>query len=151
MHQVRAITPAARHQLASAIPPGGPLDRDQLGVAMTTLGEAKVKLAGTIVEHDFRLLVALRREMLTSARLLRTIATSGGLFPAEYRSGANDAMRAARTLGRVSVELERFARMSGGYHGIGWPQMERRALALLQRAKLDMDRAYAAAYTGTHY
>lgn len=150
MHQVRAISPAHRSQRVGAIPPGGPLDRDQLGAAMTTLGDAKVKLAGTISEVDFRLLVSLRRDLVESARLLRIVAKSG-LFPSEYRSGANDAMGAARALGRAHVELERFARMSGGYYGIGWPQLERRVLAMLQRAKVDMDQAYAAAYTGTHY
>ncbi len=151
MTHIRSTTTIVHAPRAAAVPPGGPLDRDQLGAAMTTLGGAKVKLAGTIVEHDFRLLRELRRDMFAAAQLLRLVATSGGLFPAEYRAGAADAARAARTLGRVHVELERFARISGGYYGIGWPQMERRALAMLERAKAAMNRAYEAAYTGTHY
>ncbi|MCW2920887.1 MAG: hypothetical protein JWL76_761 [Thermoleophilia bacterium] len=151
MTHVRMTTTIGCAPRATVEPVSGPTDRDDLGTAMGTLGRARIKLAGTISELDFRLLLELRRDMVTSARLLRTVAKTGGMFPNEYRAGANDALRAARTIGRANVEYDRFTRLSGGPYGIGWPQFERRMVAMLTRARADMDRAYAAAYTGTHY
>ena len=151
MTHVRGTTTIACTPRATAAPAGGTTDRDDLGRAMGLLGDLRVKLSGTIAEQDFRLLMELRRDLIRSARLLRSVARTGGMFPFEYRSGANDALRAARTIGRANVELTRFLNVSGGPYGIGWPQLERRLVAMLQRAKFDMDQAYIAAYTGTHY
>jgi hypothetical protein len=136
-----------------ATPIGTP-ERDDLGTAMTTLREARIKLAGSITERDFDLMVELRRDLLRAVRLLRNAAKTGGpsgLFGKEYLAGSNDALRAARAIGRAWVALSRFAEQSGGYNGFGWPAIEAQTVAALERAKVATAKAEAAAYTGTHY
>jgi len=118
---------------------------------MSLLGDARIVLSGTIVEGDYRRLVDLRADLLRAARLLRTVARSTDMFAAEYRAGAADAIRAARVIGRAHVDLSRFANASGGYYGFGWPVVQRRVQEQLEGAKLRVDSAHAAAYTGTHY
>lgn len=118
-----------------------------LDVVRGHLGDARIKLAGTISEMDYRYLLELRRSMFDIARQLRVAAATGGLFPAEYRSGAADATRAAQLLGRANAIMHE---VNGEPTPAELRRIERRMDRTLTSAKFALDQAFIAAYTGTH-
>jgi hypothetical protein len=129
---------------AALTPVPEPLARDAV---RSQLGDARIKLAGSISEMDYRYLLELRRSLNSVARQLRTAASTGGMFPFEYRSGANDAARAAQLLGRANAILHE---VNGEPTPAELRRIERRLDRTLTSAKFALDQAFIAAHTGTH-
>jgi hypothetical protein len=121
---------------------------DHATIAQMRLGDARIVLAGTLAMDDYRKLLDIRADAIASAEALRH-AAAGGLFAFEYNSGSRQARRAAQLLGRVNVL---YANMSDGEPtAADWKRFHRASATLLKRAQANLDQAYIAAYTGTHY
>lgn len=117
-------------------------------VAQLKLADARIELAGTVALRDYRKLLELRADAFGAATALRRAAL-GGLFQAEYATGARHARQAAQLLGRVNLL---YASVIDGQPSAGdLRRFERMAAAMLRRAQASLELAYAAAYTGTDY
>jgi hypothetical protein len=121
---------------------------DDATVAQLKLGDARIELAGTLALKDYRKLLELRADAFGAATALRHAAL-GGMFRAEYATGARHARQAGQLLGRVNFLYASI--VDGEPTADELRQFERAAHALLRRAQGKLERAYAAAYTGTHY
>lgn len=121
---------------------------DDATVAQLKLGDARIELAGTLALKDYRKLLELRADAFGAATALRH-ASLGGVFPAEYATGARHARQAAQLLGRVNFLYASI--VDGEPTADDLRRFERAASGLLRRAQVNLDLAYAAAYTGTHY
>ena len=147
VHAARTIpcAPVVARVAQNAAPPSS-WEPAVIDVARETLADSRITLAGSISEQDYRRLLDLRRTLRAAATQLRQAAALG-MFPAEFRAGATDALRAAQLLGRANAILRE---VNGEPTPSELGRIGHRLDRTLRGAKAALDRAYLAAHTGTH-